>query len=337
MNHYSNKFSKPEQIHETPMIIFKNEDSFDANAPRREFYSLFFQSCLFEERLWVGQGRRLVPSNDITMTRDKQLSALGVAIVEAIVNGDCGFPYLNEALYHFIIGDNEYENYLRIDDIPDQDVLYFTQQLSAARTDDEVKQVVCSDAGVCMDGTGWPEGQTVKMSDREALVRHMAKWSVIERRRTAIDQLKEGLNYKNFLSSLRTNTLLKCLLVFSGEYCVTANYLRRMLSPSLVSLRVNDKHEGEAKKHFNKLLEEITDEDAGYLFFFITGVLDPPIKEMVLNVTFNPNRKRTLPEATACNNTISLPQGNGSFQAFKKSFITAIQYARVGFGKTSHM
>ncbi|XP_069131982.1 uncharacterized protein [Argopecten irradians] len=335
MGHYKKKFAKPEQLHETPMVIFKGEDDLDANAPRREFYSMFFQCCLTEETMWIGQGRRLVPTNDITKTKDKQFSALGVAIVEAIVNGDCGFPYLHEALYHFIIGDDNFEDYLRVDDIPDPDILNFTQKLMNAKTDDEITKVVTSDEGSCIDGTGWPSGPMIKFSQRDALVRHLAKWSVIERRRTAIDQLKEGLNYKKFLNSLKTNKLLKCLLVYSGEYCVTANYLRRMLSPALTTLKVNDKQESDTKKHFNTLLENITDEEAGYLFFFITGVLDPPINEMVLTVTFNPNRKRTLPEAAACCNSISLPQGNRSFEEFKKSFVTAIQYAHVGFGKRS--
>ncbi|XP_021351374.1 uncharacterized protein LOC110449089 [Mizuhopecten yessoensis] len=334
--HYKNKFLKPEQVHESPWILFKNEDPYDGNALRREFYSMFFHSCLFEERLWVGVGRRLVPSNEINKTSEKQLSALGVAIVEAIVNGDCGFPYLNEALYHFIIGDNEYEKYLRMEDIPDPDILHFTQQLMAARTDDDVTNVVSSEAGVCISGIGWPEGRPVQMKNRDDLVHHLAKWSVIEKRRTAIDQLKEGLNYKKFLDSLKTNKLLKCLLVFSGEYCVTANYLRAMLSDSLARLRVNNKKEGEAKNYFEILLGEITDEDAGYLFFFMTGVLDPPLRQMDLAVTFNLNSERTLPEATACNATLILPQGNSDYQAFKKSFITAIQFARVGFGNVSN-
>ncbi|XP_060068275.1 uncharacterized protein LOC132548427 [Ylistrum balloti] len=335
MDHYRVKISKPEQIHETLMVIFKDEDPLDGNAPRREFYSVFFQCCLFNERMLVGPGRRLVPSNEITVTQNNQLAALGVAIVEAIVNGDCGFPYLNEALYHYIIGDKEYEKYLRMEDIPDHDILYFTQQLMAAETDDGVKSVWCSRSGDCMDGTGWPATRDVKLSNRNELVQHLAKWSVIEKRRTAIDQFKEGLNYRNFLDSLKTNKLLKCLLVFSGEYCVTANYLERMLRPALVQLKVNNKEEDQAKKFFYQLLKEITDENAAYLFFFMTGVLDPPINRLELLVTFNPNKKRTLPEAVACATNLILPLGNSSFEAFEKSFVTAIQYARVGFGNAS--
>lgn len=78
----------------------------------------------------------------------------------------------------------------------------------------------------------------------------------------------------------------------------------------------------------------LPDQNAGYLFFFMTGVIDPPINVMVLDVTFNLDPKRILPEATACINTLVLPVGNQDYLNFTKSFVTAIEMARVGFGKT---
>jgi len=131
IKHYRDKFNKKTKLHAKPTIVFitdgKKEDY--GEGPRREFYSQFFQKCICDQRMFVGSGRRMVPSNDVSKGNDLQFSALGVAIVEAILNGESGFPYLNEALYHFIIGDENYEQYLRIDELPDKDIEQLIEQV----------------------------------------------------------------------------------------------------------------------------------------------------------------------------------------------------------------
>ena len=110
--------------HECPVITFTGEDEnefdVDGSGFRRQYYSIFFQECL--RRLFEGSGRNQLPKHDLT--KKDEFTALGIAIVEAILNGDCGFPYLNNAVFMSILGksDDEIEQSLNITDIPLGDV-----------------------------------------------------------------------------------------------------------------------------------------------------------------------------------------------------------------------
>lgn len=105
--------------HECPVITFTGSDDdpldVDGSGFRRQYYTIFFQECL--KRLFEGSGRNKLPIHDLG--RKNELTALGIAIVEAILNGDCGFPYLNKAVFMLICdkSQDEVEQSLNINDI----------------------------------------------------------------------------------------------------------------------------------------------------------------------------------------------------------------------------
>lgn len=117
-------------IHEKPVIDFGDTDLLDVDGSgfRREYYSVYFRQCL--SRLFEGNGRQMVPKKDITIK--DELKALGIAIVECILNEDCGFPYLHVAIYKTIVGcsPEEIEIHLNISDLPDSQVKMVVQQVS---------------------------------------------------------------------------------------------------------------------------------------------------------------------------------------------------------------
>lgn len=104
--------------HELPTIHFTgNEDlDYDGNGFRRQYYSVFFQECL--KRHFEGSGRNKLPTHDFS--KKEEFMALGIAIVEAILNGDCGFPYLNKAIFLTILDkcQDEVEMNLNVSDLP---------------------------------------------------------------------------------------------------------------------------------------------------------------------------------------------------------------------------
>jgi hypothetical protein len=105
--------------HECPVITFTGSDydplDVDGSGFRRQYYTIFFQECL--KRLFESSGRNKLPIHDIS--KKEELTALGIAIVEAILNGDCGFPYLNKAVFMMICdkSQDEVEQNLNINDI----------------------------------------------------------------------------------------------------------------------------------------------------------------------------------------------------------------------------
>lgn len=116
-------------MHEKPVIEFKDTDELDVDGSgfRREYYAVYFRKCI--TNMFEGNGRRMLPRKDCT--KKDELRALGIAIVECILNGDCGFPYLHPAVYKTIIGcdSDEVDRYLSIDDIPDGEVRMITEQV----------------------------------------------------------------------------------------------------------------------------------------------------------------------------------------------------------------
>lgn len=122
------KISSP--VHEKPVITFNDTDILDVDGSgfRREYYSVYFRKCI--ANLFEGQGRQMLPKKDCT--KKDELKALGIAIVECVLNGDCGFPYLHRGIYKAIIGcdSDEIDPHCNLNDIPDGEVRMVVQQVS---------------------------------------------------------------------------------------------------------------------------------------------------------------------------------------------------------------
>lgn len=134
MSHYKNKIGEFRRgsfscRHESLMIVFDDsrEFDYDGGGYRREFYSNFFRTAIRDRGLFVGDYPRLVPN--FTNDRLDDLTAVGIGIVESILNFDCGFPYLNPGLYHFMVDHEDFEQYLMVEDIPNPAVKHLVQQV----------------------------------------------------------------------------------------------------------------------------------------------------------------------------------------------------------------
>ena len=125
MKHYRSKFKNEKQVFETPIINFRHGGIIEREGygpgVTKDFYSQFFQKSLFENRMFVGEGRCLVPSNEQTHSDREHFASLGVAIVESILNNDCGFPYLSQTIFNYLM-DIEFESHMCVEELPPGDV-----------------------------------------------------------------------------------------------------------------------------------------------------------------------------------------------------------------------
>ncbi|XP_062575437.1 uncharacterized protein LOC134237349 [Saccostrea cucullata] len=331
MSHYKGKASEIRRKsatirHEVLMIVFDDsrEYDYDGGGFRREFYSTFFLQAIRDRGLFIGNFPRLVPN--FSQDRLDDLTAVGIGIVEAILNFDCGFPYLNPGLFHFMVEHDDYEQYLTVEDIPNPEVKYLVDQLLKCSTDDEINDVIQSEEGNVVGHIGWPAGKHFNMKSREQLIQMLIKYSIIDERRPAIDALMKGLNYLNFLDKTKDVSLLEPLFVHSEEYSINKEYLKKILLPALEGLNaVNDKLQ-KAKDYAIRSVNEINDEEARALYHFITGLASPSVSQEQLNAEFimaNPQQKE--PEAMTCFEKLMIPVGNKDYEEFKKSFQHAIK------------
>lgn len=312
-------------MHEKPVIEFKDTDELDVDGSgfRREYYAVYFRKCI--TNMFEGNGRRMLPRKDCT--KKDELRALGIAIVECILNGDCGFPYLHPAVYKTIIGcdSDEVDRYLSIDDIPDGEVRMITEQIRDATTEDELSQLVASDDATFLNYIGWPPGQKITMSNRDVLLQYITRWFIIDHRHNEIEQLRHGLSYMGFLDTIKSKAWFEPLFVYSEQYSITAKYMKDKLMSVLDKLETKNNQEKRSKEFAVKCIDSIDDKQARLLFAFITNLYDPPIEEESLEVRFNRrNPDRILPESYTCLNILILPLGNKDLDSFKDSFLKAI-------------
>jgi hypothetical protein len=97
------------------------------------------------------------------------------------------------------------------------------------------------------------------MENRGFLAQQLIKWSLIDKRKKSLDQLKRGLNHVGFLKAARSNPLiLKPLLVYSSKYSITGDYLRAHLLPAVRNLSTTNTAEVNAKEFADTYISEMT-------------------------------------------------------------------------------
>lgn len=103
------------------------------------------------------------------------------------------------------------------------------------------------------------------MKTRHALVEQLVRWSIIEKRKTSLDKLKEGLRHMGFLEVMNQHPQLALpLLVFSEEYSITAKYMCKVLTPKVQNLKTAGEIENRAKQYMLDWLKSLS----GTTFFF---------------------------------------------------------------------
>ncbi|XP_052065694.1 uncharacterized protein LOC127705419 isoform X2 [Mytilus californianus] len=317
------KISSP--MHEKPVITFNDTDVLDVDGSgfRREYYSVYFRKCI--ANLFEGQGRQMLPKKDCT--KKDELKALGIAIVECVLNGDCGFPYLHRGIYKAIIGcdSDEIDQHCNLKDIPNGEVQMVVQQINDANTDGEITEILASDLASFISYVGWPVGQTVTMTNRHVLLQYILRWFIIDHRQNEIDQLRHGLSYMGFLDAIKSNDWFEPLFVYSEQYSITARYMKDKLNPVLEKLEAKTEKEINCVKFAKACIDSLDDTQARLLFAFVTNLNDPPLEEESMEIIFNTqNPDRLLPESYTCLNRLLLPLGNKDINHFKESFFKAI-------------
>lgn len=102
------------------------------------------------------------------------------------------------------------------------------------------------------------------MKTRDLLVQQLVRWSIIDKRKTSLDKLKQGLSHMGFLEATKKNEQLLPLLVYSSQYSVTADYLRRKLMPQVEQLDTKEESQRQAKHFMTEYLKDISGKRIDY-------------------------------------------------------------------------
>ncbi|KAK3607155.1 hypothetical protein CHS0354_005284 [Potamilus streckersoni] len=312
----------------------QKEEVLNSGGPNREYFSLLFKEFLKKEHdLFEGhsEGRNLLPTNNEKALSHKYYYFMGKSIVLSLLNGGPGFPYLAPCVVSYIKGE-EYMDNLNIGIVYNTLLRHFIRRINAAKNEEELLSVLEDDSERFVDNCGWPKNEMITMKNRLELTQILLKWELIGKRVAALDQLRSGLNVLDLLNRTKHMPEFNKILMTTNVEKVTASYLKTHLKKAVMELEAGNPSEKAAKKHTLACLKILTDEEATELFHFITGMSEPPVEDLPIEVEFNrTNPKSQLPEALTCIQCLRIPLGNDTQVQFISSFNKAMSMGRYGF------
>lgn len=179
----------------------------------------------------------------------------------------------------------------------------------------------------------WPFGCRIEKNEKLLFTQMVLKWHLLDKRKRAMDQLKEGLNTLNFLERVKQCSDFEMYLVHDQDNCVNSDFIRRQLLPKLADLDTKSENQEQIKLLASNCLMDISDEQSVDLYQFLTSMRDMPSRPQDLHVAFNYQRPQDkFPRAITCGNLLLLPLGNESNKEFLYFFKKALNY-KSSFGR----
>ncbi|XP_061173818.1 uncharacterized protein LOC133182942 [Saccostrea echinata] len=306
-------------------------------GPNREFFTLILEEFKSPKLdLFEGPGSYLLPVNNRKALNGDMFYLFGKISVISVISEGPGFPYFPPFLVSYLRG-REFEHELSSLYIVNTFLTDYINQICNATSQEDLDRIIGEDEERFMENCGWARTDMVTLSKRMMYVQTLIRWELFDKRRDVYDQLKKGLNVLNFLDLTKDLQDFEHLYMCRSKHKTTADYIRKKLLPEVKRLQPRDKEEEDAKKFTLRCLKDLEDEEAAYLFQFITGLDDLPAQELPVSVEFNRfNRAAELPEAITCVQRLILPLGNKSKIQLYSSFDKALKFGRIGFAeKTS--
>ncbi|XP_063401032.1 uncharacterized protein LOC134685307 [Mytilus trossulus] len=315
-----------------------SEKAVDLGGPSRELFTLLFQEFLQSNLgLFEGKGGFVLPVNNRKAIDAHVFRAFGKAVVLSLSTDPHGpgFPYFPSFIVSYLIG-REYIHELSSLFLVNEFLKQFITDITNATTQNDLDEVMGNDDERFTDNCGWPGNERVTMSNRWSFVQTLLQWDLVDKRRTALEDMKKGLNTFNFLDDTKSLPEFERIFLLRNKQETTANFIQKKLIPEVKKLQTENQEEEKAQQQTVKCLQILEDEEAAYLFQFITGLDDVPPYNFSIQVAFNrKNKKATLPEAITCIQRLLIPLGNKSRLDFYKSFDIAIKMGRLGFSDDS--
>lgn len=315
-----------------------SERAVDLGGPSRELFTLLFQEFLQPTLgIFEGHGGFVLPVNNKKAIDTRIFRAFGKAVVICFCTDSHGpgFPYFPPFVVSYLIG-REYEHELSSLFVVNKYLKEFITDITNCNNQDELDDVLGNDEERFTDNCGWPGVERVTMTNRWSFVQTLLQWDLIDKRKAALDDIKEGLNTFNFLEETKSLPEFERIFRLRNKEKTAADFIQQKLIPEVQKLKPENQEEENAQKQMVKCLQILEDNESAYLFQFITGLDDVPPYNFSIQVAFNKkNRQATLPEAITCIQRLLIPLGNKSRLDFYKSFDVAIKMGRLGFSEQS--
>lgn len=313
---------------------YTEEDVLNLGGPNREFFTLLFEEFRKPNvGIFEGKGGFLLPINNQAAIGNNLFHCFGKALVISMCGGGGGFPYFPPFVIKYL-RDEIFEHELSTLYIVNTYLKDYIDQLNNAETQDELDRVVGEETERFMENCGWPPTDRITLESRLYYIQTLIKWDLFDKRESALKQIKEGLKTLNFLDLTKTLGDFEFLLLYRSKSETTADFIRSKLRPEVEKLTPKCPEEEKAKKYTLECLNNLEDNEAAYMFQFLTGLDDVPVHEFPVQVEFNRSKNdATLPEAITCVQLLRIPLGNSSKMEFYSSFHKALTFGRVGFSE----
>lgn len=284
--------------------------------------------------MFEGEHGGFLPISNERALTEKWFYALGKAIVVSLVTGGPRFPYFTESCFSYLIDNQKSETTQFQHELSGQVQLLIDKvKQSAGETDvrsitnqEQFNSLMQQINSNCKD--------IIKITDKILFVQTVTKWFLVDKRKTAMEQLKEGLNTFNFLDRTKLCPGLKSCLVRDTNFTPNEELITSRLLPKLGELSTRNEKEVEIKHFAATLLLALKGDQAADLFEFMTGMRELPLdKDIELHIAFNQQSPDdTLPRAVTCGHLLLLPLGNADIKSFHRSFKLALEH-RDYFGR----
>lgn len=315
-----------------------SENAVDLGGPSREMFTLLFQEFMQPSMgIFEGHGGFVLPVNNKKAIDAHMFRAFGKAIVLSLCTDPHGpgFPYFPPFVVSYFIG-REYVHELSSLFVVNEYLKHFIKDITDCNNQDALDDVMGNDDERFTDNCGWPGYERVTMTNRWSFVQTLLQWDLIDKRKAAYEEIKRGLNIFHFLEETVSLPEFERIFLLRNKEETTAQFIQKKLIPEVQKLKTETQEEENAKKQTIKCLQILEDQEAAFLFQFITGLDDVPPYNFSMQVAFNrKNRKATLPEAITCIQRLLIPLGNTTRLEFYKSFDVAIKMGRLGFSENS--
>ena len=180
-------------------VRFVGEEAVDLGGPKREFFSILFQS-LEQQRIVVGNSSCLTFSHDVIAYDEREYEICGNLVALSLLNGCSGSHNFSSSLVNYILHPDRDFTKCEVEEIPEPEMRSKLMEIAQVCEEREFKDKVLFleerfDAGF--------NKASVSLEDKEKLLQALAYHYIISTCHDEITQFKKGLSFGGVLSILQ--------------------------------------------------------------------------------------------------------------------------------------
>ncbi|XP_028400989.1 G2/M phase-specific E3 ubiquitin-protein ligase-like [Dendronephthya gigantea] len=304
-----------------------SEGAVDTGGPTREFFRLLTKEMFSKSSMFGGADGNKVLIHNIQARAQGLYKSYGMLLSLSLCNGGNACHCLNESVYDFLVYGEDGKILPTIDDIHYHESKSILLKVLGTKTEEEFLELTQQDDFLDMlSACGYSARPS--FGDKDKLLSMVARYFVLDKPRSALEQFKEGLETLAILDAMK-----RYPEEFKGLFCFQATKLTAPFMQTLFSIAYSPNGSNSRAKeelivmHWRDFLQDCEAGEARVsledVLIFATGagVIPPCGFEPQTSATFWDDVR---PRGNTCANTICLPtwptKESVSFEEFKDLF-----------------